>query len=93
MTYKIEFQHKSEDRLRPAGTSQDLELIFKQGEFIPIPNVGDSVSYSYNNERRSFRVLSRHFTYSYTPAEGELCHINIVVMDLSNDEEAGRRKG
>lgn len=93
MTYKIEFQHKSEGRLRPSDTSQDQELIFKQGEFIPIPNVGDSVTYSHDNERRSYRVFSRHFSYSYTPAEGELCHINIVVIDLSNEEEAGRRKG
>ena len=45
-------------------------------ETIPIPDVGDCVSYLYAGEERTFKVLNRHFRYS-----GEWCYANIIVSD------------
>ena len=95
MVYKIRFQYKPQGQLTPYDTSQDQELIFKNGEFVPIPYIGDSVSYSFDNERKPFKVLSRHFSYLSDisePGGGELCLINIVVTDISQEEMAARRK-
>ena len=92
MNYKIRFQYKPQGQLTPYDTSQDQELIFKNGEFVPLPDIGDSVSYSFDNERRPFKVLSRHFSYLLEPGGGELCLISIVVTDISQEEMAARRK-
>jgi hypothetical protein len=91
MVYKIKFQYKPQGQFMPYDTSQDQELVFKNGEFIPIPDIGDSVSYSFDNERKPFKVLSRHFSYRSDPG-GESCLINIVVTDISLEEMAARRK-
>lgn len=92
MTYKISFQYKPPGQLMPYDTSQDQELVFKDGKFIPLPDIGDSVSYSFDNERKPFKVLSRHFSYLSDPGGEELCLINIVVTDISQEEMAARRK-
>ncbi len=91
MIYKIRFQYKPPGQLMPYDTSQDQELIFKNGEYVPIPDIGDSVSYSFDNERKPFKVLSRHFSYRSASA-GDECLINIVVTDISQEEMAARRK-
>lgn len=85
MKFKIEFQYKPAGSSRPEDAVQDNELIFKMGEFIPIPNVGDSVMYKYGGSEKDFKVVSRHFWYLDTWAG-----VNIVVTDISDDEMATR---
>ncbi len=87
MKYKIEFQYKSPDRSRPYDEVQDEEIIFEEGEAIPIPDVGDSVSCLYGEEPKAFKVLSRHFSYLQ-----DWCIVNIVVTDISDEEMASRIK-
>jgi hypothetical protein len=92
MTYKIKFQYKPESHLKPYNTSQDQELIFKNGEFIPIPNVGDSVSYSFDNEPKTFKVLNRHFSYRLDPNGEDLCLIDIIVADFSSTQAVWKKE-
>jgi hypothetical protein len=93
MTYKIEFQYMGPDDARPQDYVQEGELIFKNGEFVPIPAVGDSVHCNLNGEGGSFRVVSRHFTYlNMNPPEIDWCVVNIVVTDLLPGEMAKRLK-
>lgn len=87
MKYKIEFQYKEAARNRPEDVVQDEEIIFEKGETVPIPNVGDSVSYKYGEETRAFKVLSRHFSYVMG-----WCLVNIVVTDISSEDMQSRIK-
>jgi len=66
---------------------QDEEIKFDGGEFIPIPDVGDSVAYNYGGELREFKVISRHFAYMMN-----WCAVTIVVTDISDEEMASRLK-
>ncbi len=87
MKYKIEFQYKARGSSRPEDVVQDEAIGFEQGEFVPIPDVGDSVEYKYGGKEEAFKVVSRHFTYV-----NNWCVVNIVVMDISDDEMASRLK-
>jgi hypothetical protein len=83
--YKIEFQYKPADRERPYDEVQDQEILFEHGEFVPIPDVGDSVEYQEGDQTVARKVVSRHFGYL-----SGWCTVNIVVTDMS-DEEYGTR--
>ncbi|MEJ7862393.1 MAG: hypothetical protein WKF90_12250 [Pyrinomonadaceae bacterium] len=85
MKYKVEFQYKEAGRSRPEDVVQDEEFIFENGESIPIPNVGDSVSYRYNEKISVFKVESRHFSYL-----SGWCVVNVVVTDISSEEVQAR---
>lgn len=87
MTYKIEFQYKSSENSRPEDVIQDEEIKFDSGQFIPVPNVGDSVAYGYNGQLENFKVLSRHFVYHHN-----WCSVTIVVTDISDEDMAPRLK-
>lgn len=87
MKYKIEYQFTSPDSLRPYDEVQDEEIVFENGQFIPIPSVGDSVSYLHGEKMMAYRVVSRHFAY----VTG-WCMVNIVVTDISGDEMSARLK-
>lgn len=87
MNYKIEFQYKDPESSRPNDYVQDEEILFKNGESIPIPNVGDSVSYLHGEQMTAFKVISRHFSYL-----NDWCVVNIVVTDISDEEMASRLK-
>src|SRR5437879_5516995 len=84
MKYKVEFQYKEPNGRRPEHAVQD-ESIKLQGEFVPIPNVGDSVDYLYGGKERYCKVVSRHFSYLQ-----DWCVVNIVVTDISDDEMEAR---
>lgn len=82
MRYKIEFQYREPGSPYPEDHVQDENIVFGiGGETIPIPDVGDSVSYLYKGTEKNFKVLSRHFSYS-----GEWCHVNIGVGAKLNEE-------
>jgi hypothetical protein len=87
MNYKIEFQYKAVGDARPEDAVQDEEILFEGGEAIPVPNVGDSVSYKYSGTQRAFKVISRHFSYL-----SNWCVVNIVVTDMPSEEMAARLK-
>ncbi len=87
MRYKVEFQHKSEGHTRPGDEVQDEQILFEDGEFIPIPDVGDSVSLEWGDHVRAFKVLTRHFSYL-----SGWCVVNIVVSDLPDSEMDARLK-
>lgn len=84
MKYKIEFQYKGINDQRPEHVVQD-DAIKLEGEFVPIPNVGDTVDYLYGGKELSFQVVSRHFSYLFG-----CCVFNIVVTDVSDEELAAR---
>ena len=84
MKYKVEFQYKEPNARRPEDAVQD-EPIKLEGEFVPIPDVGDSVNYLYGGEERDFKVVTRHFSYLKN-----WCVVNIVVTDLSVEESDAR---
>ena len=84
MKYKVEFQYKEPNARRPEDVVQD-EPIKLEGEFVPIPDVGDSVNYLYGGEERDFKVVTRHFSYLKN-----WCVVNIVVTDLSVEESDAR---
>jgi hypothetical protein len=87
MKYKLEFQYKSEDSERPEDCVQDEQFISENGEYFPIPDVGDSVAYKYGEKMKAFKVLTRDFSYI-----DDLCCINIVVTDISEEELSSRLK-
>jgi hypothetical protein len=85
--YKIEFQYKAPGSSRPDDAVQDEAIRFEKGDFIPIPDVGDSVNYMYGGKLEEFKVISRHFAYM-----GDWCAVTIVVIDISDEELASRLK-
>ena len=85
--YKIEFQYKSPTTTRPQEEPQDEPIALEEGEFFPIPNVGDSVGYLCGGKKQDFKVVSRHFTYKRNS-----CCIHIVVTDISKEEMLARLK-
>jgi hypothetical protein len=85
--YKVEFRYKPQDRARPFDEVQELELVFEHGEALPLPNVGDSVSYLEDDMMVARKVVTRHFSY----VKG-WCAVNIVVTDIPDDEMAARIK-
>lgn len=87
MKYKIEFQQKHPGDARPEDVVQDDPYISEDGESLPIPDVGDSVSLEYGGKPQAFKVLTRHFSYC-----GDFCAVNIVVAEISPDEMASRLK-
>jgi hypothetical protein len=87
MKVKVEFQYKNEDSERPEDCVQDDEFFTESGEFIPIPDVGDSVSYRYGGKGVACKVVSRHFSYV-----SGWCIVNIVVTDMKPGEMAARLK-
>jgi hypothetical protein len=105
MKISIEYQYLPKDHARPIDGSEHNDPIGgEDGEFMPIPDVGDTVSYesfeydydstgkaildSGRNKTVCRKVLTRHFSYS-----GEdFLHVNIVVGDVSDGEMAKRLK-
>ena len=87
MKYSIEFQYKPAKKSRPTDTVQDEPIEFRAGEAIPIPNVGDSVSYREGGQSVARKVLTRHFSYF-----GNWCKVYIVVTDISVEEIRTRLK-
>ena len=91
MNYRIEFQYKAHDEARPFDESAShIEMpLLEQGEFMPIPAPGDSVSLLCEPGKiKAFKVLTRHFSYS----SENFCFVNIVVGDIANEEIAAHLK-
>lgn len=87
MRYSVQFQYLPEGQTSPLNYGQDDEIVFEDGEFTPIPNVGDSVSCMFGGESKAFKVVSRHFGYF-----SGWCAVNIVVTDISAEEYKARLK-
>ena len=88
MQWSLEFHYKSPGSARPEDVVQDQQLVFENEGRIPIPNVGDSVSYLYNDKMVSRKVLTRHFGF-YGPG---CCVIVVVVTDMTPEEASSRVK-
>jgi hypothetical protein len=58
MRFKVIFQRKASNQVRPIKEVQDE--VIQSAAFVPLPNVGDSVSSSFG-QRGFFKVLTRHF--------------------------------
>ena len=90
MPYIIEIQYKPIGKDRPYDERQRDDLTFKQGEFIPIPEVGDTVSYHDGEEDVFRKVLTRHF--SYTNVNNDYYYVTLVVTDVDPQEQDAREK-
>lgn len=90
MKYSIQFQYMGKGDSRPEDCGQDEELNFED-EYPPIPDVGDSVSYQYDEKTVCRKVLTRHFSYIKTNAS-QYVFVNIVVTDIDDDEMSRRIK-
>jgi hypothetical protein len=53
---KIEFQYKSPKSSRPQEEPQDEPIELREGEFVPIPNVGDSVGFLYGGKNGTSKL-------------------------------------
>lgn len=87
MKCKVEFQYKRPGAARPEDAVQEEEIIAEHGESLPIPAVGDSVSYKDGDGRIACKVLTRHFSYLK-----DWCVVNIVVTNISGAEMGERLK-
>ena len=84
MQYKLDFQYKGKGADRPRDEQlQNEEIILN--EPLWIPNVGDSISCSSGDERKAFKVITRHFSYF-----AETVYVNIVVTDIDSSEMSSR---
>lgn len=105
MTISIQFQYQPDENRRPIDAMDHNEPIeIEQGEYMPVPDVGDTVtyeSYEYDYDDKDLakldtgreitvarKVRTRHFSYH----EGKLSHINIVVGDVPKGEMLMRLK-
>ena len=85
----MQFQYRRAGAASPEdGAHNDEEIKFEGGKFFPPPSVGDTVSYKSAGGRVARKVISRHFSYS----SEDICSVNIVVSDVSDDEMRGRLK-
>jgi len=96
---KVNFQYKPEGHSRPLDYIQEEPLRYEIPyggpiSTIPIPSVGDTVWVSLKEEggQEAYKVLTRHFDYTYHEQVGLEISVNIVVTDVSDDEMAARLK-
>ena len=88
MKYKVEFQFKPKSDKRPVDAVQESPRIeFEVGQFIPIPDVGDTVNVDFGDGLNFYKVETRHFSYV-----SDLCVVTIVVTGVATDEMAARLK-
>ena len=104
MKVSIQFQYQPDENRRPIDGAEHNETIETEGnEFMPIPNVGDTVSYEsyeydYDDKKHLIessgrnitvarKVKTRHFTYGE-----DHVGVNIVVSDVPKGEMAMRLK-
>ena len=89
MKFKVSYQYKAPGAPRPDDCAiGQWELEIENGQYIPIPDVGDSVSQ--DDWDRAYKVVSRHF--GYYRGTGFAGGVNIVVTDLPDSEMAARLK-
>ena len=91
MKYSIEFQYRTFISTRPDDERQDTEISFEKSDTALIPDVGDTVDYQYRGEKRTFKVMSRNFSYGEILHKGrvEHCTVTIVVTDMVDLETSG----
>lgn len=87
MKYKIEFQYRKPGSARPYDYVQEERIASEEGDYIPIPDAGDSVILRLEGDNKAYKVLTRNFSYM-----SGWCMVNIVVTDISDDEMAARSK-
>jgi hypothetical protein len=98
MKISIQFQYLPPGSARPIDASDSDKRIENHdenhpGEYLPIPDVGDTVSYVSNDVPVTRKVLTRHFGYT----SGDIfdydgMYVNIVVGDVSKEEMTKRLK-
>lgn len=88
MNYKYEFQYIEPGRNRPNDyVIHEDEFDSHSGKYIPLPNVGDSVFFETDPERKPYKVVTKHFYYG-----ANWCIVNIVVTDMDEEEMSARLK-
>jgi hypothetical protein len=104
MKVSIQFQYQPDESRRPIDGSDHNDLIeTEDGQFMPIPDVGDTVnymSYEYDYDDKGMakldtgreimvarKVRTRHFGYS-----DDYVFVNIVVGDVPDGEMLMRLK-
>ncbi len=93
MKISIQYQYLPPGSARPDGAhNSDKRIENHAGEFLPIPNVGDTVSYMSNDKMVTRKVLTRHFGYTSGDIGYEGMYVNIVVGDVPDGEMAKRLK-
>jgi hypothetical protein len=78
MKYHVKFQLARNGSSTLEKSIVDPHVAGYGGEYTPLPDVGDSVSYELDGGRKDYKVLSRHFSYQ----SGNWRHVNIVVAEL-----------
>ena len=93
MRYLIEFQYKPFISASSDNDQQDKVVSFENTETALIPNVGDNVIYQYGGEKRTFKVVSRNFSYGAVGnvEKVEDCTVTIVVTDIADLQLRGGR--
>ena len=87
MKYYINIQYRPKHRERPEDEPMMVDIRSENGDFTPIPNMGDHVVFTrpIGNGNKSQQiegvVENRLFTYLVQ----DICTVNIVVTDSDTD--------
>ena len=94
MNYKIEFQYKKPDSPVPEARVQDAEIRFDSSQFLLLPDVGDTVTYAYDQHPVARKVITRHFSFiaAETPRQIRLAERR-PAADFSHRPGAGNEPG
>jgi hypothetical protein len=94
--YKIGIQYKAPGKKRPYDDAN--EIVFPDGQYCPLPHVGDAVIYRDEEGNQIRKVLYRTFSYPKALLHGSeadevfQCYVNLVVEDMPEEEKGARLK-
>lgn len=87
MKHSVQFFYRPSDSPRPNHIVQDEP--FESDAAIPIPRVGDTVSYKYDGRDIFKKVETIHNQYYIYEGETKIVTL-ITVIDVSDDEMSSR---
>jgi hypothetical protein len=90
MKTDIQFRYLAPNATHPEDANHcDHEIRGAGAEYLPLPNVGDTVTFLCGGTMVVRKVLMRHFDYSSIAG---VLTVNIIVVDVSAEEMARRLK-
>ncbi|MGH9712639.1 MAG: hypothetical protein ACRD5M_04990 [Candidatus Acidiferrales bacterium] len=87
MKYSVYIRIKEPEDEYPHREYQDNQISSDRGDFIPLPIVGDSISFVCGGETKYAKVLTRHFDYIDI-----LCRVDLVVAEIPDEEVNARTR-
>ncbi|ANP06360.1 hypothetical protein LGD64_002000 [Escherichia coli] len=84
--YNYDFQYLRKGDTRPLDDGEIVRCSSEDNPLLMLPNVGDYVDITNNEDRESFggKVKSRLFRYTRVSEDHVICNINIVVEEVED---------